>query len=150
MIFDKQIKALEFIKKNKDAIILQIVKEIEPELLEMNKDQLYNFGEDAEGKMLPPYSNFTVKIKKLKGQRFDHMTLKDTGDFYKGFGIKIGKKEFEINSKDKKTMELKMNYGDEILGLNEKNKQEMIDMIYPILLEKVKTMIYESGSAVIA
>ena len=56
-------------------------------IIELNQEQLFEEGETSTGQSLGPYSQFTVKLKKLKGQRVDHVTLKDTGEFYKTFDV---------------------------------------------------------------
>lgn len=62
---------------------------IEQDIMDLNReDQLYDKGINAEGASLGEYSaatiygtsNFEGKIQ--KGQRYDHITLKDTGELY--------------------------------------------------------------------
>ena len=51
---------------------------------DLQREQLFS-GINAEGDPIEPeYSPRTVAIKKKKGQPTDRVTLRDTGDFYKG------------------------------------------------------------------
>ena len=92
--------------------------------------QLYNLGIDSEGNNLGEYSPYTIQFKVEKGQRFDHVTLKDTGDFYETFVVKPNKKGFEIvanpNKDDDNLFEI---YGKEIVGLTEDNKTILLGFI---------------------
>ena len=92
--------------------------------------QLYNLGIDAEGDSLGEYSPYTIQFKVDKGQRFDHITLKDTGDFYETFKVKPNKKGFELtanpNKDDDNLFEI---YGKEIVGLTKDNQKLLIGFI---------------------
>jgi len=92
--------------------------------------QLYNLGIDSEGNSLGTYSPYTIQFKIEKGQRFDHVTLKDTGDFYETFKVKPSKKGFEIianpNKDDDNLFEI---YGKEIVGLTKDNKKLLLAFV---------------------
>ena len=92
--------------------------------------QLYNLGIDSEGNNLGEYSPYTIQFKVEKGQRFDHITLKDTGDFYETFKVKPTKKGFELtanpNKDDDNLFEI---YGKEIVGLTKDNQKLLIAFI---------------------
>lgn len=101
----------EFVVDNKELIIS----------LNQN-DQLYEQGIKANNlPILPKYTAFTKAVKARKGQRIDHVTLKDTGKFYESFEVVAGSDSFEIIAKDSKTEKLKAKYDSEILGLTEEN-----------------------------
>lgn len=122
-------------KLNLNKILNRILKDkaVQKFILDLNKiDQLYNSGIDSEGSELGEYSDFTKMIKRMKGQRFDHITLNDTGDFYGSFKIVLYDKEFEINAntikeEDGMVTDL-MSYG-EILGLTDENLIKLIDVL---------------------
>lgn len=92
--------------------------------------QLYNLGIDSEGNSLGEYSPYTIQFKVDKGQRFDHITLKDTGDFYETFKVKPNKKGFELvanpNKDDDNLFEI---YGKEIVGLTDENQKLLIAFV---------------------
>lgn len=118
---------------NVDKIIDSTTKSIESMLIDANThEQLYLHGKLSNGESLPPY---TLKSKWLKSagggdKRIQNMTLKDEGDFYKGWKIKYQKDQFTFYSTDSKTGELVKRYGEEIFGLTTANLQEFIDKDY--------------------
>ena len=59
-------------------------------IIDLNtEEQLYSQGVDSKGVQLGEYSIYTKGLKQNKGQRTDHITLKDTGEFYKSFSIRL-------------------------------------------------------------
>ncbi len=87
-------------------------------------------GLDAHGNEIePPYTDFTVSIKKAMGQPFSKVTLKNTGDFHKGTKAEVSMSGFEMTNTDSKWGQLSEKYGD-VIGLNDKSKQELIDEVY--------------------
>jgi len=130
------LEALEnLLKRAKKINISKIVnailrdKKVQVYILNLNRyEQLYDFGIDANGKSLGEYSAKTIIIKEAKNQPFDHVTLKDTGDFYKSFKLIIGANEFEIDANtEKDDKDLAEVYG-EILGLTDENVQIVIEL----------------------
>lgn len=92
------------------------------------------FGTDIE----PEYSPFTVKLKKAMGQTFDHVTLKNKGDFHEGTEANILSNGIEMVNKDSKWGKITDKYG-KVIGLNDDAKQEVIDEVFrPELPEEVK------------
>lgn len=120
-------------------IIQQTVKQFKSEIIKLNQDQLEQEGVDSKGKKLPPYAASTVRIKKRKGQRTDHMTLKDTGAFYEGFYLLAFHEFWEQGSRDSKAGKLEGKwshtydegtvvsggYGD-IFGITEENLNKLM------------------------
>lgn len=72
---------------NIDAILNQALAptQLQYDILELNKSQLYEKGQFADGTPTPGYSKKTVAFKILKNQRYDHFTFRDTGEFYDSF-----------------------------------------------------------------
>lgn len=102
-----------------------IVQKNSEKILDLNRDnQLYDLGINSEGtKLFPPYANLTRQIKSNKLQPINHVTLFDTGEFYKGFRIKINYPSFSIYSTDEKTGILQDKYGSNIFGLITENQK---------------------------
>lgn len=83
-------------------------------------DQLYNEGIDSKGKSLGEYSAYTKSLKQQKGQRTDHITLKDTGEFYNSFRIVFTGNALQIVANPiKDDTNLFREYGIDIVGLTE-------------------------------
>ena len=97
-------------------------------IIELNTEgqptsQLFEKGEDSLGVSLGEYSPFTVQLKVNKGQRIDHITLKDTGEFYESFDITPFRNGFLITANPIKDQDnLFVEYGEDIVGLSDQNK----------------------------
>lgn len=133
-----------------DEVLSDAVEEIlfehREEILDLVRIQLESFGVDGSNKPITPeYRPYTVKIKKIKGQRYDHVTLNDTGEFHRSFYLQFygtpgPKRYIETNAKDGKLEDLAEKYGDEIIDLNEQSVQTIIDeIIRPNLPKKLLT-----------
>jgi len=72
-------------------------------IVELNTEvQLYEQGVNNIGVSLDSisggYSTVTIGLKKAKGQRTDHVTLKDSGRLYKTFKVNVDQDEFDIEA----------------------------------------------------
>ena len=116
-------------------------------VIELNtKDQLFDKGENSEGKTLESiggaYSPFTVSIKQAKGQPTNRVTLFDTGEFYASFVVKPFRGGFTIDADpNKDDTDLFDEWGDEIVGLNDENLQTIINFFRNAVLEKINNRI---------
>ncbi len=76
---------------------------IQQDIMDLNReDQLYDKGIDADGRSLGEYSEKTIREKKKKGQRYDHITLSDTFEFYKSWMFKNNSDSFIFSAETKK------------------------------------------------
>lgn len=99
-------------------------------IVELNVEQLYDYGINSLGIQIDtyaPYSPYTVSIKKKKGQPYDRVTLRDTGDFHKSFEVVFDPSYFYITATDYKTEDLVEKYGGNIFGLTAENKREITE-----------------------
>lgn len=102
------------------SILEQAFDRMEDELADAQTEQMYR-GENADGSQIQPaYTRFTVRAKRAKGQIADHVTLKDTGKFYRATKAKTAPNAIEIINTDKKKDELVEKYSDKVFGYNEK------------------------------
>lgn len=116
-------KVIEALPNETERIILSNSEKI----LDLNRDaQLYEKGITSEGNLLfPPYANITRQIKANKLQPINRVTLFDTGDFYRGFDIRINYPIFSIYSTDQKSSDLMDKYGSDIFGLTVENQRKV-------------------------
>lgn len=126
--------------------VKNIIKENEAYILDMNtEDQLFEKGVNnlnVQIKSYMPYSQLTISIKRLKGQPYDRVTLRDTGEFHSSFYIEYNDDFFEIKAADEKTDDLIKRYGRYILGLTDENLKILIwEYVYPDIMEKVKKVL---------
>jgi hypothetical protein len=127
---DKLLDAL--IDANSDKMwFFAIDKDVQNEIIRMNtEDQLEEDGIDSLGRSLGPYSPLTIMYKKMKGQRYDHVTLKDTGEFYNSWNVTVTVNEIGFDANDQKDdTALFEVYGVDVLGLTDENMQYLKEMI---------------------
>ncbi|MCK9220204.1 MAG: hypothetical protein M0P47_09170 [Bacteroidales bacterium] len=126
-------------------IINRAVEKKEKVLVYMNwKDQLYEQGIDSEGRQLPPYKKSTQRIKKAKSQRYDHTTLRDTGEFEGNFIIIYRPNEIEFSARPTYrdgmdlTLHLQDRYGTDIFGLTQPNIEKLQEIIKDDIIEELR------------
>lgn len=103
--------------------IEDIIQLTEPDLIQLNQDQLYGKGIDSMGVELKPYSFITEVYKRKKNQPFDRTTLRDTGSFYRGFEVEVDNGLITFKSTDPKSPELEAKYGSKLFGTTKENKR---------------------------
>lgn len=124
----KRASSLDYSKQMKKLFSKVDVKD---EIIRLNtQEQLFEKGENAEGVKLSQiggeYSPTTVKIKTLKGQPVDRVTLKDRGDFYESFEVRAKSDSFEIVADTvKDTQDLRDRWSDEIIGLSSDSIEDL-------------------------
>lgn len=90
--------------------------------VDLNKEQLQE-GKRSDGKdITPKYARFTVLYKQEKGQP-TYVTLKDTGEFYSKFYLRISGNRWAIGSADGKTPDLVKKYTADIFGLTSESRR---------------------------
>jgi hypothetical protein len=90
-------------------------------------EQLYKKGERGDGVFLGNYSSLSLTLK--TDTMLDHITLKETGDFYNTFTIKLDASDIIINADgdkpDKNLFDIYDSFGSlgdsQILSFNEEN-----------------------------
>lgn len=125
-----------------NAWLVQILKDYQSEVEDMNAyEQLFLKGVNASNVDISdyaPYSPITVDIKMAKGQPYDRVTLRDEGDFHRGFTVNYSPSAFSITSTDSKTQKLMSKYGWDIFGLTAANMEALEWLyIYPDIMEKL-------------
>lgn len=128
---DKLFSALDNL--NEDQIWLFAVdNDVQDEIIRINtEDQLEEEGIDSLGRKLGDYAPSTIAYKRRKGQRYDHVTLKDEGDFYNSFNVKVNVNEIIIDADDssKYNKPLFEVWGVDVLGLTDDNMNYIKEMI---------------------
>lgn len=128
-ILDEELK--DEIMKHEDIIVQMVTQE-----------QLYEEGIEGRGVEImsyQPYTARTIKIKQKKGQPYDRVTLKDTGEFYSSLHVEFDDEGFYVTSTDDKAEYLLARYGKTIFRLTNENFSELLrNYIRPSLKEKLK------------
>jgi hypothetical protein len=125
-----------------EQIVLATILKNQNEVLDLNIAQLQEGLTSENEKVAPPYSALTVEIKKTKGQPTDRVTLKDEGDFYRGFYFERGEFPLIVNSTDWKADKLTDKYGNNIFGFNKQNKTYIAkEIVQPELIRTIREFI---------
>ena len=131
----------KFIKRlNAEKLLKEIMQDsrLKDLVIELNLEQLYESGTDAAGRSLGEYTAFTKDQKIEKGQRYDHITLKDSGKFYNSFKIIVVTDGFEIRVKDLEGKDsLIYRYGIDILGLDQLSMVEFQNILAIEIRKKI-------------
>ena len=132
---DELLSALEKAYEKLPQTTINQAAKYEPEIIDLNTDQLFS-GLDANGNPVTPnYSTLTISIKRQKGQPTNRVTLRDTGEFYRDFEVRFFNDYFAIFSNDDKTEKLERKYGKDIFGLTNQNILEVAELVKPDLQE---------------
>lgn len=111
-------------------------------IIDLNQEQLYEYGIDSNGNSLGEYTPYTKQLKQEKGQRIDHITLKDTGDFYNSFQLIFNNSDGSIQiiaDGQKEDTNLFREFGIDILGLTEENMDVVVSTANRILQRYIKS-----------
>lgn len=93
---------------------------------DLNATQMYSGVKSDSEEIKPFYSASTIVYKISKGQPYDRVTLRDTGNFYKGIYAKLQGTRIEVGSTDEKAEQLEEKYGKKIFGLDIEPKREFV------------------------
>lgn len=145
------------LEKNRKRIFLKIVgdKYIQSFIIDLNrKDQLFDKGEDAEGKGIGSYSAATEVITDGETYTFsgetkskkqgDPIFLYDTGAFFRSFKIRKDRDGIYIEANTiKGNDDLAVEYGKQILGLSDESKAKLAEEILSLFIEETKNEIFK-------
>lgn len=128
-------------------IISDIIQNNEWEIVDMNtQNQLYEQGITATGISIAdydPYSDYTIKLKMMKGQPVDRVTLRDEGDFHRSFEVETDNEKMTIVASDKKTVKLLHRYGDDIMGLTQENIEKFEkETLMPEIMKQAQQILF--------
>ena len=131
-------------------IIVSVLKENSEQIEAMQKDRLYKDGTYLDGKKIKTYkarrTNYyadrTIADKKRKNKTFSHVTLNDTGQFYKSIKSKVSSSTLFITAKwQKRSGQISDNLDtDNILGLTKENIEFLQNRILIRLLYKLENL----------
>ena len=148
--FNTSLKNLVYrLRKFKSVLDLELKNEIlrhEDVIIKMvTQEQLYEKGIEGRGIEISSYSPYkprTIKKKIRKGQPYDRVTLKDTGEFYASLHVEHDDEGFYVTSSDDKSQYLLKRYGKTIFRLTDENLKVLLhDYIRPSLKQKMKEYI---------
>ena len=147
--FDRLLANVQRIDLNDVFLAMWKRNDVQDYIIELNTEgentsQLFELGIDSEGNRLGDYSGFTKNIKASKGQRIDHITLKDTGEFYKSFKVTPNKNGFRISANpNKDDSNLFDDFGVDIVGLTKENVLKLLDFIEPMFSKEFERRLFQ-------
>jgi len=122
------VEELKTIETSRNEIIERVLRENEEIVVEyVSENQLFEKGEDGQGRSLGNYTFATMQIKQRKNQPTDRMTLRDTGEFHRRFYIEFSPNGFSIRSSDDKEEMLKDEHGESIMDINDENLTDLME-----------------------
>jgi hypothetical protein len=132
------------VRENLIGIVIECMLQydIEDELVQLNKNQLYELGENSKGVKLNKYRSkyyADMKANMRNGKELTDLFL--SGNFQRHFFIVIEGDMYGISSTDSKTAKLIEKYGDDIFGFTEENKVNAFLIIKPALVQKIKEIL---------
>ena len=138
-VFSEARRKIEALKENVNQVIKITFERNKSIIIEYNaKEQMYKLGENSKGSLIKPkYANSTISIKKSKGQPYDRVTLRDTGDFHKSLKVVAYDNYVEVYSDSLKALGLVEKYGDDIFGVRDDLMREFVEVY---ILPKIEQM----------
>lgn len=125
--------------------MFKYIKSIEKELIQIQKDRIFNESKDIFGNDLGFYSYATEVITKGRKKAGEPFTGFDTGDFFKGFNSFVSNEQFSFSSTDKKTSTILNSenwLSDEIFGLTDKELNKVIaEKLLPYFIKNIKDIL---------
>lgn len=145
MTLKQRISILKKFKRELNKTYAKIIKTNEDSwTLLLSDDQMFEKGIDGDGRSLGKYSIYSLSIKQAKGQRTDHITLRDTKEFHNSISLKISSDKIETIAPgaEKDDTNLLDEYGEAIIKLTPANKEKLIKNVYiPALNQIIKNTI---------
>ena len=142
------------IDSNVNRLINTLIKkpEFTKLIIELNTiEQLYEEGVDSLGVSLGQYSAATIEGtssfagRAERGLRFDHITLFDTGDFYKSWKVDVRSDDdsfFIIDANPiKEDTNLFVEWGVDVLGLTEESMTILNNKLRVELTKEIKKLL---------
>jgi hypothetical protein len=132
VLYQKLGKLIPFLEFQLFKIVFD-VPNVKQMIIEMNtQEQLFQKGVDSKGVPLMDiggdYADVTKGYKSRDNQPYDHITLKDTGDFYRSWTVRILADTIFIEADTiKDGDDLRQRWGNDILGLTDESKQKLIN-----------------------
>jgi len=111
-------------------------------IINLVRDRLFETGEDKQGGIIGLYSFATELITGGEKKEGDPYTLKDTGDFYQSMFVSVFNDLFEINDgQGADKMKDKDWWSEDIVGVNEEQKQQILEMLKKHYLSYAKKIL---------
>jgi len=139
-VFVKLGKNIASINKGQMMEEIFSTRSLQSQIIDFNQAQMYDKGVDSDGRSLGEYSLATIygttkfEGKIAKGQRYDHITLKDSGGSYDSMKVETDNSGLAIKGDFPDS--IKQRFPD-ALGLTQDSKTELLPEVNENLIEKI-------------
>jgi hypothetical protein len=115
-------------------------KDVQEFIISLNRDgQLFIRGVGVDNEIVGFYSFATELISKGRKKFNTKYNFKDTGEMFRSFRVKVEKDGFVIEADAEKLVDSNIIENEnEILGLTNESKIELVKKITPLLIEEVR------------
>lgn len=110
-------------------------------MIDLNIAQMQAGKRNDDTRITPEYAPKTIILKKKKGQPYDRVTLRDTGDFHNSLRVKRYPRQKELFAYDVKSEYLQDKYGDGILGLNQLSLNLVKEKMKPLMIRDARNFL---------
>lgn len=122
----------------------KVLGQTEEQYEDLNRSQLLQGKLNDGSDLTPPYSVMWSEVRERHGLQIDHVDLKFTGNFYKGFTMKMEGETLQLGSDVEYEGSLSARYSEKIYGLSEENADTYRELIRPLVIAEVKAQ-YNNG-----
>jgi hypothetical protein len=123
-------------------------KQLQAQIIDLiTESQMYNLGVDGKGETLGEYAPVTISFYKPRAAsigndgRTDHVTLKDTGEFYASFRVASTNEGLVVKAETDKGDNDLIDIYPNLLGLTDASKAEILPEIRQSILELIREQI---------
>lgn len=119
----------------------EVAAELSPEVTLLNREQMMAGVTSEEKPIVPAYSPYTRRLKRMAGQPDDRVTLFSTGAFQDGMFTRVEGDSLVTGSTDSKTDSLTAKYGESIFGLTETNEAKLKHMSLERITARIRSIL---------
>ena len=130
------------LQEKKVLVSVYLESDVQQFILDLNRlDQLFEKGISTKEEIIGTYSSTTELLNPEKRAGTPY-TLKDTGDFYASFGIKLNVNgDLIILADTQKDDRDLLEINKDILGLTNESKGKLIQEILPLFIEETRQLL---------
>ena len=134
---DALINSLETVANSLPKTVAVILKSEEKKIVQVLQNRLMNEGTDGNDNLIGGgvYADMTIRHKLFTNQEAGHFTLFDQGNFHKSMRIDLVGDKALIAAQDPNG--LMFRYGEAILGLQEDEEQQVVELWVDPVLEDI-------------
>lgn len=129
-------------KLNEEALVEKVFNDhdVQDEIIELNKKQMFEEGIDAKGDSLGEYSKVSVEVY---GKRPGRIQLYEEGNFYNSIKVKVGNGEASVTGDmQKQERDLSIQWPD-ALGLTDESKRKVRVLGKEIIKDNIRSSFNE-------